>query len=324
LVSLSVDLAPNNPRELRLTNPVIAASGCFGYGQEYAGIIDLQRLGAFVSKSITLRARSGNPMPRLVETPAGILHSIGLHNPGLTAFARKYPSIWSTWDIPAIVSIAGETIDEFATIAETLDELSGVSAIELNLSSPNREVPGSCFGDDPDQTAQLVEAVRDFTSLPIIAKLSPSAMDVTSIALAAEAAGSDAISLINSIIGLSIDVKRRRPALSTALGGLSGPAIKPIAVRMVHHVAAAVSVPVIGIGGIASLADVLEFLMAGATAVQIGSAIFAQPSLLSRLIDELEAWMTTNQIDRLDQIVGAVRIPAAEDDASISRVVAAG
>jgi dihydroorotate dehydrogenase (NAD+) catalytic subunit len=324
VVSLAVDLAPNNPRELRLANPVIAASGCFGYGQEYAGIIDVQRLGAFVTKSITLRPRSGNPMPRLVETPAGILHSIGLHNPGLTAFSRKYPPIWSTWTVPAIVSFAGDTIDEFATIAQTLDELPGVSAIEINLSSPNRETPGWCFGDDPDQTALLVEAVRASTSLPVIAKLSPSATDLTSIALAAEAAGADAISLINSIVGLSIDVKRRRPALSTALGGLSGPAIKPIAVRMVHDVAAAVTVPVIGSGGIASLADVLEYLMAGANAVQIGSAIFAQPSLLTRLIDELEAWMTTNQIERLDQIVGIARTSDLDEDALTSRAVAAG
>jgi len=329
VVSLAVDLAPNNPWELRLANPVIAASGCFGFGLEYAGIVDVQRLGAFVCKTITLRPRSGNSMPRLIETPAGVLSAVGLQNPGLAAFVRKWPPIWSSWDVPAIVSIAGETVDEFAAIAETLDELTGIAAIELNLSSPIRDLPGSCFGFHPDQTAQVVEAVRASTSLPVVAKLSPAANDIVAVALAAESAGVDAISLINAIVGLTIDVKRRRPALATGFGGLTGPAIKPIAVRMVHDVAATVSVPVIGIGGIASLADLLEYLVVGASAVQIGSAIFAQPSLLTRLIDELEAWMMTNEIDRLDQIVGTIRIPTADPggasaSAATLRAVAAG
>lgn len=325
MVSLAVDLAPNNPRELRLTNPVIAASGCSGYGQEYAGIVDVQRLGAFVTKSITLRPRSGNPMPRIVETPAGILSSVGLQNPGLAAFVRKYPPLWSAWDVPAIVSIAGETIGEFAALAEALDELPGIAGIEVNLSSPNRELPGTCFADDPNQASHVVEAIRASTSLPVIAKLRPAAIDIVTVALAVEVAGADAISLINSIVGLSIDVKRRRPALATGLGGLSGPAIKPIAVRMVHAVAGAVSVPVIGIGGIASLSDLLEFLMVGASAVQIGSAVFAQPSILTRLIDELEAWMTSHQCERLDQIVGVARVPSVDqDDVELARTVAAG
>jgi dihydroorotate dehydrogenase (NAD+) catalytic subunit len=327
MVSLAVDLAPHNPRELLLANPIIAASGCFGFGQEYAGIVDVQRLGAFVCKSITLRPRHGNAMPRIAETPAGVLSAVGLQNPGLTTFARRYPPIWATWTVPAIVSIAGATIDEFVAIAQTLDELPGIAAIELNLSCPNREAAGASFGWDPDQTAQLVEAVRASTSLPVIAKLSPIPLGVVAIAQAAETAGADAVSLINALVGLSIDVKRRKPALAAGAGGLTGPAVKPLALHMVYEVAAAVSVPVVGIGGIAGLADVLEFLMAGASAIQIGTAIFAQPSLLTRLIDELEAWMTTNGFERLDDLVGIARDASpnhAADDHLPSRAVAAG
>ncbi|MEA2593977.1 MAG: dihydroorotate dehydrogenase catalytic subunit [Thermomicrobiales bacterium] len=325
MVSLAVDLAPRNPRELRLTNPVIAASGCFGYGQEYAGIVDVQRLGAFVSTSITLRPRHGNPMPRLTETPAGLLSAVGLQNPGVRVFARKYPPIWSTWSVPAIVSVAGESVDEYAAVAEALDEVPGVAAIELNLGSADRNQPHVCFGWDPDQTALVTEAVRASTSLPIIAKLSPTPVGIVDVALAAEEAGADAVSLINSFPGMVIDTKRRRPTLAAGAGGLSGPAIKPIAVQMVHDVAAAVSVPVIGIGGIASLADVLEFLMAGASAIQIGTAIFAQPTLLTRLIGELEEWMTTHGIDDLGEIVGAAVTPdLSGDSAATTQAVVAG
>lgn len=324
MISLEVDLAPRNPRELRLRNPIIAASGCFGYGQEYADAVDVQRLGAFVCKSITLRPRGGNPLPRIVETAAGILSAVGLQNPGLSAFARRYPPIWSTWDVPAIVSIAGESTGEFAAVAEALDELPGVAAVEINLACQNREVGGWSFAADPEQTAEVCEAVRASTSLPTIAKLSPATAGLVDVALAAESAGVDAISLINAVPGLAIDVERRRPGLAAGAGGISGPAIKPIAVRMVHIVASAVSVPVIGVGGIAGLADVLEYLMVGAAAVQVGSAIFAQPSLPTRLIDELEAWMTSNGIERLGEIVGAARPSLPPGDAVASWAVAAG
>jgi dihydroorotate dehydrogenase (NAD+) catalytic subunit len=325
VVSLSVDLAPHNPRELRLANPIVAASGCFGYGQEYAGIVDVQRLGAFVCKSITLRPRTGNPMPRIAETAAGILSAVGVQNPGLSAFARKYPPIWSTWSVPAIVSIAGETIDEFATIAQRLDELPGVAALELNLASPNREAAGASFGWDPDDTAYLTAAVRAATSLPLIAKLSPVPRAIVEVARAAESAGADAVSLVNSYVGMAIDVTRRKPVFAAGAGGLSGPAIKPLALQMVYEVAATVSVPVIGGGGIAGLGDALEFLMAGASAIQIGTAIFAQPSLLNRLVGELEAWMTTNGFARLDELAGIARdpLPRVADDRT-SWAVAAG
>jgi dihydroorotate dehydrogenase (NAD+) catalytic subunit len=325
VVSLTVDLAPNNPRELRLANPVIAASGCFGYGLEYASVIDIQRLGAFVCPSISLRPRPGHPMPRITETPAGVLSAVGFQNPGVVAFARKYPPIWATWKVPAIVSIAGETGEEYAAAAEVLDELAGVAAIEINLSCPNRDRAGSNFDWDPDQTARVVAAVRASTGLPIIAKLSAGPVAIVDVALAAKAAGADALSLINSIPAMAIDVERRRPAVAAGVGGLSGPAIKPIAVRMVHDVAAAVSVPVIGIGGIGGLADSLEFLMAGASAMQVGSAIFAHPGRLTLLIDELAAWMASHHIERLDEIVGVVRGSGPERDIAAdgrARVVA--
>jgi dihydroorotate dehydrogenase (NAD+) catalytic subunit len=312
-ISLGVDLAPGNPRELRLANPIVAASGCFGFGQEYAGIVDVQRLGAFVCKSITLRARRGSPLPRIAETPAGMLSADGLQNPGLQAFARRYPPLWAGWSVPAIVSIAGETIDEFAAIAEALDELPGVAGIELNLSCPNRDDAGASFARDPEQTARVTASVRASTTLPVIAKLSPLPFGLVDVALAAEAAGADAISLINSFAGMTIDVSRRKPTLATGAGGLSGPAIRPIAVQMVYTVAGSVSVPVIGIGGVAGLADALQFLMAGARAVQIGSAIFAEPSLTTRLIDELAAWMTANGFARLDDVVGSARGPLPSD-----------
>lgn len=303
-VDLRVDLAPRNPRELILRNPVIPASGCFGYGEEYASIIDVQRLGAFVSKGITPEKRAGNPMPRILETPAGMLNAIGLQNPGIRGFVRKYPPMWETWDVPAIVNISAETVEDFAELARTLDEVPGVAALEVNVSCPNIQRGGYCFGWDPDMTADVTRAVRAATTLPVIVKLSPGAADVVSVAQAAESGGADAVSLINTLVGMAIDVRRRKPILANQTGGLSGPAVKPIAVRMVYQVAAAVEIPVIGMGGIMGLNDALEFFMAGASAIQIGTAVFVDPGLPIRLIDELAAWLDAEGFPSIAQVVG--------------------
>ena len=318
---LSIDLAPRNPRELRLSNPVIAASGCFGYGQEYAGVIDVQRLGAFVSKGITVRPRAGNPMPRIVETPAGMLNAIGLQNPGIHAFVRKYPPIWERWRVPAIVNISAEAVDDYAMMAAILDEQPGIAGIEVNVSCPNVVRGGFCFGWDADMTADVTAAVRASTTLPVIVKLSPGALDIVAVAQAAEAAGADALSLINTLVGMSIDVRRRQPVLAHATGGLSGPAIKPIALRMVYQVAAAVSVPVIGMGGIMTVEDALEFFFAGASAVQVGTGIFVDPSIPIRLIDGLHDWMARNGVRELNDIVGAA-LPGRREP--VAAAIAAG
>lgn len=310
MADCSVDLAPSNPRELRLRNPVIAASGCFGYGQEYAGVIDVQRLGAFVSKGITPRPRSGNPMPRIAESPAGMLNAIGLQNPGIHGFVKKYPVIWEQWEVPAIVNISAESVEDYAMMARILDEQPGIAGIEVNISCPNIAAGGYCFGWDADMSADVTRAVRDATTLPVIVKLSPGAVDVAGVAIAVEEAGADAVSLINTLVGMAIDIKRRKPVLANMTGGLSGPAVKPVAVRMVYQVAAAVRVPVIGIGGISTLDDALEFFFAGASAVQVGTAIFSQPRLLTKLIDDLDAWLDREGATSLAEIVGAAQ-PAA-------------
>jgi dihydroorotate dehydrogenase (NAD+) catalytic subunit len=307
---LSVDLAPNNPRELRLANPVMPASGCFGYGLEYSGVIDIQRLGAFVSKGITPKPRSGNPMPRITETPAGMLNAIGLQNPGIKAFVKKYPPIWETWRVPAIVNISAETVEDFAEMAAVLDEHQGIAGIEVNVSCPNIHAGGFCFGWDPEMTAEVTRVVRGVTTLPIIIKLSPGAVDIVSVAAAAEEAGADALSLINTMVGMEIDTRRRQPVLANKTGGLSGPAIRPVAVRMVYQVAGAVSIPVVGLGGINELDDALQFFMAGASAIQVGTGIFVNPSLPLRLIDDLAAWMVKEGVTTLGEIVGVAN-PAA-------------
>lgn len=305
LPMIEVDLAPNNPRELRLINPIIPASGCFGYGQEYAHLIDVQRLGAFVSKGITPRPRHGNPMPRIVETPAGMLNAIGLQNPGIHGFIKKYPPIWSQWRVPAIVNISAETVEDYAMMAALLDETPGIAALEVNISCPNINAGGFCFGWDADMSAEVTRAVRAVTTLPVIVKLSPGALDVVEVAQAVEEAGADAVSLINTLVGMAIDIKRRKPVIANATGGLSGPAVKPVAVRMVYQVAGGVSVPVIGMGGITSLNDALEFFLAGSSAIQVGTAVFVQPNVLMELIDGLPKWLESQGCASLDEIVGA-------------------
>ena len=301
---VTVDLAPSNPRELVLRNPVIPASGCFGYGQEFAGAIDVQRLGAFCSKGITPKPRKGNPMQRIAETPSGMLNAIGLQNPGISAFIRKYPPMWESWRVPAIVNISAETVEEFEMMARRLDDIAGVAAIEVNISCPNVSAGGFCFGWDAGMSAEVTRAVRRATTLPMIVKLSPGALDVVEIAQAVEAEGADAVSLINTLVGMSIDSRTRQPVLANVTGGLSGPAVKPVALRMVWQVAGVVSIPVIGLGGIASVEDAIEFFMAGASAIQVGTAAFAQPKVLMELVDGIPAWLEEHGHERLSEIVG--------------------
>lgn len=299
-----VDLAPRNPRELVLRNPVIPASGCFGYGQEFAGSVDVQRLGAFVSKGITPKSRSGNPMPRITETPAGMLNAIGLQNPGISGFIRKYPPIWLSWDVPAIVNISAESVEDFAMMARKLDDVPGIAGIEVNISCPNISAGGFCFGWDAAMSAEVTREVRAATTLPMIVKLSPGALDIVEIAQAVESEGADAVSLINTLVGMEIDVQRQRPVLANVTGGLSGPAVRPVALRMVYQVAGAVDIPVIGMGGIATVADALQFFMAGASAIQVGTAAFAQPRVLMDLIDGIERWLAARGHSSLSDIVG--------------------
>jgi dihydroorotate dehydrogenase (NAD+) catalytic subunit len=301
---VSVDLAPNNPRELVLDNPVIPASGCFGYGQEFAGAIDVQRLGAFCSKGITPEPRRGNPMPRIAETPSGMLNAIGLQNPGISAFIRKYPPMWESWRVPAIVNISAETVEDFEMMARRLDEVPGVAALEVNISCPNISAGGFCFGWDSRMSADVTRAVRGATTLPVIVKLSPGALDVVEIAQAVEAEGADALSLINTLVGMAIDTRTGTPVIANVTGGLSGPAVKPVALRMVWQVAGAVSIPVIGLGGIATVEDAIQFFMAGASAIQVGTAAFAQPKVLMELVDGIPAWLAANGHARLGDVVG--------------------
>ena len=302
--SLQVDLAPKNPRELVLRNPVIPASGCFGYGQEYSHVIDIQRLGAFCSKGITPLPRSGNPMPRITETPSGMLNAIGLQNPGIDKFIRKYPPIWENWEVPAIVNFSADTVEEFAMMARKLDDVPGVAALEVNISCPNIHAGGFCFGWDARMSADVTRAVKQATTLPVIIKLSPGAVDIAEIAAAVAGEGADAISLINTLVGMSIDPVTRQSRIANMTGGLSGPAVKPVAVRQTFQVAQAVDIPIVGIGGIFGLSDALEFFMAGATAVEMGTACFSHPSAPIQLIDDLQTWLDTQGCTSIMDIVG--------------------
>ncbi len=304
-IDLSVELAPNHKQGLRLENPVIVASGCFGWGTEYARVIDIQRLGAIVSKGTTLRARRGNPMPRLVETPAGMLNAIGLQNPGVRRVIAGKAPVWATWKVPVIVNVAGDSVEEFCQCARLLDGAPGVAGIELNISCPNVRAGGAVFACDPSAAGEVTAAVRRATGLPIMVKLSPNVGDVVGIAMAVEESGANSISLINTLVGMKIDLRRRKPFLGNETGGLSGPAVRPVAVRMVYQVAQAVRIPIVGLGGIASVDDALEFLMAGASAIQIGTAVFVDPTTPLRVIDGLAQFMEREGMSRLGQLVGA-------------------
>lgn len=287
-----------------LTNPLIAASGVFGYGVEFVDALDVERLGAICTRGVTLKARSGNPPPRMAETPGGLLNAVGLQNPGVDAVLERYGPRWSNWDVPVIVNIGAESADDFAALARKLDGQPGVAGIEINLSCTNSARGGLLFALDADAAAHATAAVRRATELPLMVKLSAAAADIRAIARAVEGAGADAISAINTLPGLAIDRRGRSPTLGATYGGLSGPAVKPIALRAVFEVAHEVHIPVVAAGGVGSLDDVLDFLFAGASAVQVGTALFADPALPLRLIHELEAYCLDQGLGTYLELVG--------------------
>ncbi len=306
-MKLSVQLAPKNKRGLLLPNPVMTASGTFGWGTDYEHLFDIQKLGAIVSKGTTLKPREGNPQPRLAETPCGVLNSIGLQNIGVEAVIKEKAPIWAGWRVPVIVNIVGETVEEYASLARRLDGVTGISGLEVNIGCPNIEAGGAEFGAEPEPAAKVTAAVRAATSLPVVVKLTPNTSDIAGVAVAVAEAGADAISLINTLRGMVIDIAKRRPLLGSVSGGLSGPAIKPIALYMVYEVAGAVKVPVVGIGGIASSSDALEFIMAGASAIQVGTANFSNPRAPIEVLEGIEQFMAKEGVKDIAELIGAGR-----------------
>jgi dihydroorotate dehydrogenase (NAD+) catalytic subunit len=307
MVDLRVQLAPNHPKGLLLANPVMTTSGTFGYGTEYSALADIQRLGAIVCKGTTLKPREGNPQPRLVETASGVLNSVGLENIGVEAVIKEKAPVWSKWQVPVIVNIAGETTEEYTKVASKLEGVTGISAIEVNISCPNVASGGMEFGTNPKSAAEVTEKVKSVTSLPVIVKLSPNVTDIGEIASAVREAGADALTLINTVRGMAIDIDRCRPSLGNSVGGLSGPAIKPIALYMVYKVAGIVDIPVIGCGGINCADDAVEFLMAGASAVQIGTANLTRPLTALEVLDGVGQFMQEKGIPDLKAIIGKAR-----------------
>jgi dihydroorotate dehydrogenase (NAD+) catalytic subunit len=299
--NMSVDIGG-----LCLKNPVMTASGTFGYGEEYAYYVDINRLGAVVVKGLSLNPRQGNPAPRIMETHFGMINSIGLQNPGVKAFITDKLPFLKQFDVAVIVNIFGETVDEYMRIADALTQADGIHALEVNISCPNVEKGGMCFGTDPEIAHKVTQRVKSVTHLPVIVKLSPNVTDIGQIAESVQAGGADAISLINTISGMSVDVENRRPHLKMVTGGLSGPAIKPVALRMVREVVKKVSVPVIGVGGIMSASDALEFLIVGAKAVQVGTANFVNPRATIDIIDGIKEYMVRHQMQDTGELIGTL------------------
>ncbi|MGE5552709.1 MAG: dihydroorotate dehydrogenase [Betaproteobacteria bacterium] len=289
---------------IRFPNPVLVASGTFGYGLEYAGVFDPRRLGGIIVKGTTLKPRAGNPAPRLCETPAGLLNAVGLENPGVEAVLARHLPALVPLGIPILVNIAGESEAEYEELAERFSGQPGVAALEVNLSCPNVRKGGMAFGTDPTVVERLTRRVRERTRLPLFVKLSPNLSDVVEVARAAEAGGANGLSLINTLLGLAIDVQTGRPVLGNVTGGLSGPAIRPVAVRMVYQVAQAVKVPILGMGGIATAADALEFLMAGASLVAVGTALFGDPKAPLRVSEGLEEFCRDRGIRSVGKLTG--------------------
>ena len=282
-IDLSVDLG----RGLLLPNPILVASGTFGYGVEYGDVVEVDRLGAICCKGTTLKARIGNPTPRVTETPGGMLNSIGLQNPGVDAVIEKYAKTWARWKVPVIVNVAGESVRDYVEVTRRLEGVPGIAGIELNISCPNVGAGGLQFAIDAGAAGEVTAAVRRATDLPLLVKLSPNVADIRPIARAIEEAGADALTAINTLSGIAVAPGRSKPLLGNIYGGLSGPAVKPVALRIVYEAAQVVKIPVVAIGGVTELADVLDFLAVGAVAVQVGTAIFADPTLPVRLVDEL-------------------------------------
>ncbi|MBA7705031.1 Dihydroorotate dehydrogenase B (NAD(+)), catalytic subunit [subsurface metagenome] len=285
----------------------MTAAGTFGYGTEYSHLFDIQKLGAIVCKGTTLEPRDGNPQPRLAETASGLLNSIGLQNIGVKALIKEKAPIWASWRVSVIVNIAGETVDDYNQLAHELDGVAGISGLEVNVSCPNVKAGGAEFGAIPESAAKVTAAVRAATSLPVLVKLTPNTGDIVRIAVAVAEAGADAISLINTVKGMAIDIATRRPLLGNKTGGLSGPAIKPIALAMIYEVAGAVELPIVGCGGITTGSDAIEFIMAGASAIQVGTASFANPHAPLDVLEGIEQFMQKEGVDNLTDLIGTAR-----------------
>jgi dihydroorotate dehydrogenase (NAD+) catalytic subunit len=292
---------------LRLKNPVMPASGTFGYGEEYSPYMDLNRLGAIVTKGLSLRPKAGNPTPRIAETNGGMLNAIGLQNVGMDAFVEQKLPFLKELQTPVIVNFFGNSLEEYGQAAQRLAQIDEIAAVELNISCPNVKQGGIVFGTDPGAAAEVVGLVRRHINKPLIVKLTPNVTDITVIARAVEEAGADAISCINTLTGLAVDIRRRRPRLANGTGGLSGPALRPLAVRMVYQVVQAVNLPVIGVGGIMSAEDALEFLIAGAHAVQVGTANFVDPAAMIKIVDGLQQFCLDEGVASIRELIGTLR-----------------
>jgi len=304
-IGLSVKIA----EKLVLRNPVMTASGTFGYGLEFTDYVNLHRLGAIVVKGISLQPRSGNPPARIVETAGGMLNAIGLENVGVEKFLTEKLPVLREFGTPVVVNILGDSVDEYATLANKLNNIEGIAAVEVNISCPNVKHGGVAFGTDPAMVNEVTAAVKENITKPVIIKLSPNVTDITVTARAAEKGGADAISLINTLIGMAIDHRTKKPRLANVIGGLSGPAIKPVALRMVWQTVRAVKIPVIGIGGIMNAADALEFLIAGASAVQIGTANFVNPDTTERVVEGIESYLREFGCHSVGEIIGSLQQP---------------
>ena len=295
-------------KDLQLKNPVMTASGTFGYGEEYADFVDLNKLGGIIVKGTTINHREGNMYPRMVETPSGMLNAVGLQNKGVNYFISDiYPRI-KDLDTEVIINVSGAKIEDYVAVCEKVNDLDNIHAIEVNISCPNVKQGGMAFGTTCAGAASGVKAVREAYDKTLIVKLSPNVTNIAEIARAVEAEGADSVSLVNTFLGMAIDVEKRKPYLSTVTGGLSGPCIRPIAVRMVYQVAQAVKVPVIGLGGIMNGRDAIEFLLAGATAVQVGTANFVDPSVTGKIVDEIEEYLNRHNISSINEIIGGLQV----------------
>jgi dihydroorotate dehydrogenase (NAD+) catalytic subunit len=301
---------------IQLTTPVMAASGTFGYGTEVP-LLDRARLGGMVSKGIFLNPRPGTPPARIVETPSGMLNAIGLQGPGVEALIRDYAPRWATWDFPVLVNINGETAADYGELAARLDGVPGVAGLEINISCPNVREGGMLFGKDPRLAAAVTSAVRERTSLPVWVKLTPAVTDIAAVARACEEGGADALSAVNTFVGMSIDLNRGQPRIAFGSGGLSGPAIRPMAVYLAHHAAKAVRIPVVGIGGIASAEDALEFLIAGCRAVQVGTATFADPRTIERVAEGIEGYLADRGLTSVDELPRLAASPLGDSGSII-------
>ncbi len=298
-----------NIGKLVLKNPVTTASGCFGYGSEYTDFMDISRLGAVFTKAVTGENREGNPAPRMAETPSGMLNSVGLQNKGVDYFIEHIYPVLRQYDTVFIANVSGSTLDEYVEVAGKINDLSGIPAIELNISCPNVKKGGMVFGTNRQSAAEVVKAVRKVYDKTLIIKLSPNVASIPDFAKTAEGAGADAISLINTLLAMAIDAEKRKPVLATVTGGLSGPAVKPVALRMVWEAYHSVSIPVIGIGGISNATDAIEFLLAGATAIQVGTANFIDPQVSVKILEGLKEYMERHHFSSVSQITGNLEMP---------------